>query len=241
MHSSQKFRFAFGPILTLIAGLLFIGLAREGIILPENEFVLFTIVVFSGFYSGVGSGICAMGVGFFIFGVTTLFPRTFPPFSGHNWQESLTLAVLLPWIVLMVSLLRRKLDERVKESEEGYRMIMENVEDVFLLISIDLRTLFFISPNCMSLLGRSQAEFIAHPETLIAAVHPDDHAAFVSYRDAVMNGSWPIHTSPKPLRAIRKDGSLRWLAPRAVIVRDANGTPTHFASSIRDVTKEVEE
>ena len=68
-------------------------------------------------------------------------------------------------------------------------------------------------------------------------VHPDDAAAVRTGIDQALKGGASFAAE---FRVTLRDGSLRWLATRAEVVRDATGKPVRMVGSTNDVTERVE-
>jgi PAS domain S-box-containing protein len=239
MKRRDLLRFAVGPGLTLLTTILLSALANQGVFIPHNELLLFTIVVFSGFYAGVFSGYGAILVAGTAYALILAFPRTFPDFTVHPWEEIVALGAALPLIVLMVGLLRRRLDQRVRESEDGYRTVVENIDEIFYLISTDFKKLYYVSPAFERILGRSSSEFYQDPSRWAEWVHPEDRAPAMEYVRQLLAGTWPVTREASPYRMIRPDGTVRWLIPKAVALRTPDGAPDRLVGIARDITDQV--
>lgn len=229
---------AVGPLLTATAGATLIILARAGVIVPYNDHLLLLLIVFSGFYGGIASGYASIAVAGALYGLVLAWPRTFPDFTDQPWQDGVALGALLPLIILMIALLRRRLDERVLESEEGYRTVVESIDEVFFLLSTDFMALYYVSPAFEKIWGRPISKFYANPHLWLDTIHPDDRASVLAYIDALHTDSWQGGV-PRSLRVLRPDGSMRWVAPQLKILQGREGKPDRFAGIIRDITEEL--
>lgn len=97
-------------------------------------------------------------------------------------------------------------DETSFPSEEEYRLITENAEDM--IIVIDPETLFFkyVSPSNMRIMGYSKEEFLSR--SCLDNVHPDDREYVASNLISAIkeNAAGNIE-----YRCFKKDGSVVWL------------------------------
>jgi PAS domain S-box-containing protein len=74
-------------------------------------------------------------------------------------------------------------------------------------------------------------------EDFVARVHPEDRTAFLERaRRAVEEGA-PYDAR---FRIVLPDGAVRWLASRAVVLRDADGTPRRLIGTNADITGPTE-
>ena len=130
---------------------------------------------------------------------------------------------------------RKQMEEALRLSEEKYRKIYENVEDV--IYETDNQShLISVSPSIekqggyqpSELLGRSVTEFFVYPEQ-----YADLDAQMIK------NGS--VNDFEALLR--RKDGNTAWVSITSHIVFDANGQPVSTEGVLRDITerKQAEE
>ncbi len=130
---------------------------------------------------------------------------------------------------------RKQIEEALRLSEEKYRKIYENVEDV--IYETDNQSyLTSISPSIEKrggyqpeeLLGRSVTEFF---------VFPEQYAAL----DTQMIQNGLVNDFEALLR--RKDGNTVWVSITSHIVFDANGQPISTEGVLRDITerKQAEE
>ncbi len=67
--------------------------------------------------------------------------------------------------------LHQQAEETLRDREETYRNVIENVHDIVYSVRPD-GTIFFVSPNVRILTGFEPEEIIGH--NLLEFVHPDD-------------------------------------------------------------------
>ena len=129
--------------------------------------------------------------------------------------------------------------QRLKDSEERFRLIASNVSDIIATYGVD-GVFTYLSPSVFSALGYQPEELVGR--SVNDLVHPDDitdtWAAFGEYLAA------PAGTpAPRiPYRAVGKDGALRWLEAHPTVIRDGSGRPLLIQDLVRDVSaaKELE-
>lgn len=130
-------------------------------------------------------------------------------------------------------------EQRLKESEECFRLMANNVSDIVATYGTD-GIFTYLSPSVSSALGYQPEELIG--SSVNDLIHPDDvdrtWAAFGEYLAA------PLGTpAPRiPYRAIGKNGETRWLEAHPTVVRDGEGRPLLIQDIVRDVSaaKELE-
>jgi PAS domain S-box-containing protein len=91
----------------------------------------------------------------------------------------------------------------------------------------------FVSPSSLPILGYSPEELSSSPTLGLDIVHPEDRERLA--RQFALD---PEETFVG--RAIRKDGSVRWIERRQTTVQDGEGRPAYLEATLRDVTAEHE-
>ena len=117
------------------------------------------------------------------------------------------------------------------ESEERYRLLVDNVSDLVLLHDTVGR-LVYASPSLEALLGYSPER--ARTLELRAIVHPDDVELVEESLGRFRSGS--ATSAVVTCRLRRLDGEYRWFEFKIATVNDETGWARHFQSAGRDVT-----
>lgn len=131
---------------------------------------------------------------------------------------------------------RVQMEEALRQSEEHYRMLAENIPDIIYRFRIrPTRYYEYISPSATTITGYTPDEFYADPDLHYKMVHPDSRSLLENVRQSPS-------AQPKPLvlRAIRKDGKEIWLEHRHWLVFDEEmpGTPpVAIEGIIGDITE----
>jgi PAS domain S-box-containing protein len=128
---------------------------------------------------------------------------------------------------------RKQTEEALRASEERFRQLVENIREVFWLSNVEKTEIVYVSPGYESIWGRSCAGLYASPQDWLEAIHPDD-------RERVREAAVKKQISGQyreVFRILRPDGSIRWIADRAVPIRDASGQIYRVAGIAEDVTE----
>ena len=123
------------------------------------------------------------------------------------------------------------------QSEERFRQLAENIDQVFWMLDLDTGQVLYISPSFENVWGCSVASY-RDRDWLVQTVHAEDRDRFVAFRE---------NTKAEPVeetyRIVRPDGAVRWIHDRAFLVCDPEGKTYRVAGIAEDVTahRELEE
>ncbi|GAB4228957.1 MAG: hypothetical protein Kow00121_57940 [Elainellaceae cyanobacterium] len=127
---------------------------------------------------------------------------------------------------------RKHAEAALRQSEERFRQLAENIEDVFWIMDIQDEKVLYISPACEQSWGCSQESLIANPKSWLEAVYPDDRqrveAEFLNY---ALNRRFV-----QEYRIVHPDGSLRWIRNRSFPIHEENGRIQRLAGIAEDIT-----
>ena len=128
----------------------------------------------------------------------------------------------------------RKLShEKIRESEERFRQLADNMQEVFFVVSSDLRTKLYLSPSYEELWGRTRQSAEDDPASFIEGVVEEDREQLFANIAAAQKGVTP---PPVEFRVRRPDDSIRWVLAHAAPVKDAAGNVYRITGSALDVT-----
>ncbi|MDD5232132.1 MAG: PAS domain S-box protein [Syntrophales bacterium] len=125
----------------------------------------------------------------------------------------------------------RKTMEALRESEERYRTILENIEDGYYEVDINGHLTFF-NESCRKIFGYSREEMLGKGSMAVSTKEASG-AMLERFRSVLETGK-PDRTTGWEI--IRKDGSTRHIEASVSLISDENGKPSGFRGIIRDVT-----
>jgi PAS domain S-box-containing protein len=120
----------------------------------------------------------------------------------------------------------------LKNSEERFRQLAENIEDVFWMFSLKSGELLYVSAAYDAMWGRASADLAQAPDDWMASVHPDDLAALAERWSALREHG----TYDQEYRVCLAGGATRWVRDRAFLVRDAMERPYRVARITSDIS-----
>lgn len=135
--------------------------------------------------------------------------------------------------------LEKRVEERtarLRESEERFRQLAENINEVFWMTTPDGGEVLYISPAYEQTWGRGRDQVYDNPRAWLEAVHPGDRSRVENaFFNEIATGRFD-----EEFRIVRPDGSVRWVRDRAFAVRNEAGEIYRVAGIAEDVTAQKE-
>jgi PAS domain S-box-containing protein len=126
----------------------------------------------------------------------------------------------------------KRAEQIIRESEERFRQLAENIEDVFWLVDASATRMIYVSPAYERIWGRSCQSLYHEPRSWLEAIHPEDRPR----AEAIFNSHLKGERFQNEYRIIRPDGAVRWILDSGFPVRDSQGKVYRFAGIARDIT-----
>ncbi|MEB3294144.1 MAG: PAS domain S-box protein [Synechococcales bacterium] len=132
----------------------------------------------------------------------------------------------------------QQITQDLQESEERFRELAENIEQIFWMYSVEEQRLIYISPACEKSLGFDQSTCYARTwEDWLACIHPDDRIPVLKASRQPLRGKSVEMT----YRLTTPHHGERWLLARAFPVRNAVGKIYRVAGIAEDITDRQEQ
>ena len=133
------------------------------------------------------------------------------------------------WGILKEEAIRKNAEEALRESEEKFRLLIENQTD--LVVKVDLEGRFlFVSQSYCKMFGKKEEELLGHK--FMPMVHEDDRESTKKAMGALFSEPYTAYMEQ---RALTKSG-WRWLAWIDTAVLDENKNVIAIQGVGRDIT-----
>jgi len=132
--------------------------------------------------------------------------------------------------VLVDATERKKMEESLRVSEEKYRSIVENTQDIIMLTNPSGQV-EYISPACFDVLGYRPEEITEKPQDIF---HPDDIEKIQNVLSLAVQGKI---RSNMEYRVITKNGEIRWVSHSWSPILSENNLLKYIVSIIRNITE----
>ncbi|HCO24647.1 MAG: hypothetical protein CME31_12545 [Gimesia sp.] len=135
---------------------------------------------------------------------------------------------------------RKETEQALRENDQMFRQISENINELFWVCSPDWREVYYASQMYEVIWGRSCQSLYDDPRSCLDAIHPDDRESVESEIRATSENGLSDSEFPR-FRIIHKDGSARWMQVRAFPVYDDNHRVTRIVGIGVDITSRKQE
>jgi PAS domain S-box-containing protein len=132
------------------------------------------------------------------------------------------------------SVANRNINRSLIESEQRYRRSAENSPDMIYRMSLPDGRYEYVSPASTSIYGYPPEQWYDNKLLIRDIIHPNWHSYFSEQWENLLNG----HVPPTyEYKIIHKDGSIRWINQRNILVSDDNGSPVSLEGVVTDITE----
>ena len=128
---------------------------------------------------------------------------------------------------------RIQAEQSLYESEERFRQIAENIDEVIWMVDLGVQNLLYVNPAYERIWGRSCESAYARILSVLEGVHPDDRKKTETLLRRCLAGDY----RSLEFRIRRPDDSVRWIRTRAFPIRDTEGTAYRLAGIAEDITE----
>ena len=113
----------------------------------------------------------------------------------------------------------KQLVHSLRQSEERFRQLAENIRQVFWLYDLDADEFVYVSPAYETIFGRTRQGLYEDVGHWLDFVHPDDRPR-IRQRFQKEKEGIPFQDD---YRIVRPDGDVRWINDRGFAISDGTG------------------
>jgi PAS domain S-box-containing protein len=131
----------------------------------------------------------------------------------------------------------KRAQEAAKDSEQKYRNIAENIDDVLYTFERSGHRLLpsFYSSAIEKVTGYTRTEFLGEPRLFLKIIHPDDFHDMKKWLAFLWKSDLQA-TSEFEFRIINKSGNIVWIRNKINVVRDSEGNIQKIYGLVSDIT-----
>ncbi len=134
---------------------------------------------------------------------------------------------------------RKRTQQAIKDSEEKYRSITENLDDFFWMaeqVNNKLKLIFF-TQSVQKITGRFQVEYLKNPRLIFKIIYPDD---FLMVKNKLKNlfVNYYKNMEEMELRIVHKAGNIVWIRNKTKVIRDKDGVVQKMYGLVSDISLE---
>lgn len=123
--------------------------------------------------------------------------------------------------------------EALRDSEERFRHLVENLNEVFWLMDIESQAMIYVSPSYEKVWGQSCNSLYENPQSWLSVIHPQEGDRIQVTLPAQRHGPWE-----QEYRILHPSGVTRWIRTRCFPVRHPAGDRVYRLASIsEDITE----
>ncbi|PIG91115.1 PAS domain-containing sensor histidine kinase [Gloeocapsopsis sp. IPPAS B-1203] len=123
-------------------------------------------------------------------------------------------------------------EESVRSSEEKFRQLAENIQEVFWISDPDVNEIIYISPAYEQIWGKTCESLYANPNSWLDAVYPEDRKHVFPKDRKTTYGTYNVE-----FRLVQPNGSVRWLWTRTFPVHNPKGEVYRIVGLTQDITE----
>jgi PAS domain S-box-containing protein len=128
---------------------------------------------------------------------------------------------------------KKQSSERLRESEEQFRQLAENVQGVFWMKNLANDQTLYVSPAYEAIWGRSCKTLYDSSSSWIDAIVEEDRPRVLQEHDTYRIP----HSHDQEYRIRRPDGSVRWIRDRSFAIRNGKGEVYRYGGIAEDITE----
>ena len=179
---------------------------------------------------------CESFMFFFLAPEANLFHHLLGPDLFEVWTRLLVLCIFVIFVshVKQDNLKRRKAYEKLREQDEKYRLIIENIDEGFFEMDLE-KNFTFVNTSVCNILGYRPEEIIGQNHTI--CTDPAGAELMKRITDGVLLTNESARVSDFKVK--RKDGAKIAVEMSLYLMNDKEGQPIGLRGMIRDISEKI--
>ncbi|NEP10572.1 MAG: PAS domain-containing protein [Symploca sp. SIO2C1] len=130
---------------------------------------------------------------------------------------------------------RKKTEKSLRESQQRFRQIAENIQEIFWIASFKFNQLLYISPAYEKIFGHSCDLLYQDPTSWLQFVHPQDR---INLKEVLNIHKKKAKKIDIKFRIVRPNGAVRWLWCQAFPIKDKWNNFYRSTGVLVDITQQ---
>ena len=131
---------------------------------------------------------------------------------------------------------RKQAEQKLRESEERFRLLAENVDQVFWFLELEPERVIYVSPAFEQLWGAPANHLYENPRLWVESIHREDRSNVERAFENWVAGK--AETYDVEFRIfLPKDGEVRWINDRGIVIGFRDGRPYKLSGIATDITE----
>ena len=127
---------------------------------------------------------------------------------------------------------RKEAEEALRESEERFRQMASNIQEIFWMLDAENMKVLYVSPAYETITGRTCESLELDPKSYEEVIHPEDRVRVLSrLGESVQTGQFD-----EEFRINKQDGAARWVWVRGFPVRNSAGIVWRLVGTAQDIS-----
>jgi len=136
--------------------------------------------------------------------------------------------------VIRYAIERQRTDRTLRDREERFRQLAENIKEVFFIMDAQYRETVYINPAYELAWGRSCQSLYDSPQSFLDPIPPEDQSRLLA---SIARNQMGEDAGDIDFRVIRPDGEVRWMLAHAVPIHNERGEVYRIAGVALDITE----
>ena len=139
---------------------------------------------------------------------------------------------------------RKHAESALRESEQRFRQLAENLDQVFWFIQFDPERVLYVSPSFERIWGMAVDDIYQNPKLWVESIHPEDRAGTLKQVEVLIKGAEHEEKGGRgadkydvEYRIIKKGGEVRWIHEYGTNCYDQKGHLILISGIAEDITE----